>query len=160
MLTQEQRKALLRIARESVEAAVRNQQYRPQIDDPELRKPGAAFVTLKEHGDLRGCIGTIEAHEPLFLNVANMARASTLEDYRFPQVRPVEVPGLTIEISVMTPSQPVALYTGCRANVAAVTTSAPMASRRLAHWATSGAKVIVPVASASNQPSTLAGIAR
>jgi AmmeMemoRadiSam system protein A len=108
MLTQEQRRTLLRIARESLEAAVRGQAYHPQVDDPELRKPGAAFVTLKMHGELRGCIGTIEAHEPLLLNVARMARASALEDYRFSQVRPAEVPDLTIEISVMTPPQPVA----------------------------------------------------
>jgi len=107
MLTQEQRKTLLRIARESLEAAVRSQPYQPQVDDPELRKPGAAFVTLKEHGELRGCIGTIEPREPLFLNVAHMARASALEDPRFPQVRPAEVPNLTIDISVMSPPQPV-----------------------------------------------------
>jgi len=108
MLTQEQRKSLLRIARESLEAAVRSQPYQPQVDDPELRKPGAAFVTLKEHGELRGCIGTIEPREPLFLNVANMARASALEDPRFPQVQPAELPNLTIDISVMSPPAPVA----------------------------------------------------
>jgi hypothetical protein len=109
MLTQEQRKSLLRIARESLEAAARNQPYQPQADDPELRKPGAAFVTLKvkEHGELRGCIGTIEPREPLFLNVAHMARASALEDPRFPQVRPAELPDLTIDISVMSPPAPV-----------------------------------------------------
>jgi AmmeMemoRadiSam system protein A len=102
MLSQEQRKTLLRVAREAVEAAVRNQSYRPQVDEPALLAPGAAFVTLKQHGELRGCIGTIEAHEPLVLNVAQMARAAALEDYRFPQVSPAEVPDLTIEISVMT----------------------------------------------------------
>lgn len=107
MLAQEQRRALLRIARESVEAAVRGQSCQPQVDDPELRKPGAAFVTLKEHGELRGCIGTIESREPLYLNVAHMARAAALEDPRFPPVRPSELPDLTIDISVMSPPQPV-----------------------------------------------------
>jgi AmmeMemoRadiSam system protein A len=105
MLNREQQRTLLRVAREAVEAAVRNQQYRPESDDPVLRAPGAAFVTLKERGNLRGCIGTIEAHEPLVLSVASMARAAALEDYRFAQVGPAEAPGLSIEISVMTPPE-------------------------------------------------------
>jgi AmmeMemoRadiSam system protein A len=107
MLAQEQRRVLLRIARESVEAAVRGQSYEPQVDDLELRQPGAAFVTLKEHGELRGCIGTIEPREPLHLNVAHMARASALEDPRFAPVGPSELPDLTIEISVMSRPAPV-----------------------------------------------------
>ena len=108
MLNQEQRRTLLRVAREAVEAAARGQSYRPEVDDPQLRQPGAAFVTLKKHDELRGCIGTIEAREPLVLNVAHMARAAALEDYRFPQVQPAEVRDLNIQISVMTPPQPVA----------------------------------------------------
>ncbi|MCJ7751917.1 MAG: AMMECR1 domain-containing protein, partial [Armatimonadetes bacterium] len=64
MLNEEQRKTLLRIARESVEAAARDERYTPEADDPELDKPGAAFVTLKKRGELRGCIGSVEAHEP------------------------------------------------------------------------------------------------
>lgn len=102
MLTEQQRKTLLRIARGAVEAAVNTKPYRAEVDDPALEKPGAAFVTLKKQGELRGCIGTIEAHEPLYLNVARMGRASALEDYRFPPVRPAELPDLTIEISIMS----------------------------------------------------------
>ncbi|MFB3879898.1 MAG: AmmeMemoRadiSam system protein A [Armatimonadota bacterium] len=105
MLTQEQRDTLLRIAREAMVAAVSGRPYRPEVSDPELKKPGAAFVTLKKHGELRGCIGTVEAHEPLAINVARMARASALEDPRFPPVRPAEAPDLTIEISVMSPPE-------------------------------------------------------
>ena len=108
MLNQEQRNTLLRIAREAMVAAVNSKPYRPEVSDPELGKPGAAFVTLKKQGELRGCIGTVEAHEPLAVNVAKMARASALEDPRFPQVRPAEVPDLTIEISVMSSPAPVA----------------------------------------------------
>ncbi len=105
MLNQEQRTALLRVARESVEAAARGQRYAPSVDDAVLLQPGAAFVTLKKRGELRGCIGTIEAYEPLAQNVAHMARSAALEDYRFTQVMPGEVPSLTIEISVMSPPE-------------------------------------------------------
>jgi len=105
MLSPDQRLSLLRIARESLRAAVRGERYQPQTDDPDLREPGAAFVTLKERGELRGCIGTIEPREPLYLNVAHMARASALEDPRFPPVRPAEAGDLTIEISVMSPPE-------------------------------------------------------
>ncbi len=107
MLSQEQRETLLRVAREAVEAAAQGRSYTPLVEDIELRKPGAAFVTLKKHGELRGCIGTIEAYEPLVLNVARMARCAALEDYRFSQVQPAEVRDLTLEISVMSPPTPV-----------------------------------------------------
>ncbi len=108
MLNQEQRRTLLRVAREAVGAAVHGKSYQPEVADPELQRPGAAFVTLKKHGELRGCIGTIEAREPLVVNVAHMACASATEDYRFPPVQPAEAPELTIQISVMSPPERVA----------------------------------------------------
>jgi len=104
MLTQQQRTALLHIAREAVEAAAQNMPYSPTSDHPILQEPGAAFVTLRKHGDLRGCIGTIEAREPLLQNVAGMARAAAREDPRFGPVHLTEVPDLAIDISVLTPA--------------------------------------------------------
>ena len=107
MLNEEQRKTLLRIAREAVEAAARGDTYTPEADDPELQQLGAAFVTLKKRGDLRGCIGAVEAHEPTIASVAHMAHAAALEDPRFPAVRPAEVPDLTIDISLLSPAEEV-----------------------------------------------------
>lgn len=105
MLIPEQRAALLRVARESIQAATRELPYAPKSDDPALRQSGAAFVTLTKHGELRGCIGMVEAREPLIECVAKMARAAALEDYRFPPVRQSEVAELSIDISVLTPAQ-------------------------------------------------------
>src|SRR4030042_5768565 len=102
MLNEEQRKTLLRIAREAVEAAARGEGYTPEADDPELQQLGAAFVTLKNRGNLRGCIGAVEAHEPTITSVARMARAAALEDPRFPAVRPAEVPDVTIDIPLLS----------------------------------------------------------
>jgi hypothetical protein len=71
---------------------------------PRLAENGVSFVTLTlPDGALRGCIGALEATQPLALDVCEHAAAAAVEDYRFPPVRPVEVPCLHIEISVLTP---------------------------------------------------------
>jgi len=105
MLNAQQHKTLLRIAREAVEAAAKNMPYTPTSDDPTLQQRGAAFVTLRQVGQLRGCIGSVEAREPLFQNIANMARAAAREDPRFAPVQLAELPGLKIEISILTPAR-------------------------------------------------------
>ena len=105
MLTQEQREVLLRTAREALVAAVQGRAYAPTCDDPRLEQPAAAFVTLRKHGDLRGCIGVTEPRKPLIQTVAEMARAAGLEDFRFQPVEGREVPELTIEISILTPAE-------------------------------------------------------
>jgi len=104
MLTAEQQQTLLRVAREAVVAATEGRSYAPSSGDPELRKPGAAFVTLRRDDELRGCIGRVEARDPLLEVVAEMARAAALEDFRFQPVEASEVADLTIEISVLTPA--------------------------------------------------------
>lgn len=105
MLKAQQHAALLRIAREAVEAAAENRPYTPTTDDPSLQRHGAAFVTLRRAGQLRGCIGSVEAREPLFQNVANMAGAAAREDPRFTPVQPPELSDLKIEISILTPAR-------------------------------------------------------
>jgi AmmeMemoRadiSam system protein A len=69
--------------------------------------PGAAFVTLKKNGRLRGCIGYTEAVAPLYRVVQECAVAAATEDPRFPPVSPGELPSLRIEISVLTPLFPI-----------------------------------------------------
>ena len=75
-------------------------------DDAWLREPGAAFVTLQLDGELRGCIGSIEAHHALGEDVARNARAAAYRDPRFPPVSGEEIPRLQVEVSVLSPREP------------------------------------------------------
>jgi AmmeMemoRadiSam system protein A len=103
-LNEEEKGILLKIARESVEHAVLGKPFpKRTFHQPHLLEERGAFVTLKIQGDLRGCIGQFISDEPLWKVVRDRARASALEDPRFPRVSPDEVPNLDIEISALTP---------------------------------------------------------
>lgn len=108
MLNHEQRARLLSVARASLRHAV-GKGPAPDLttDDPELTRESGAFVTLEMGGQLRGCIGYIEPIAPLIETVSRMARAAALEDPRFDPVVAAEEPRITIEISVMSPIEPV-----------------------------------------------------
>ena len=99
----EQGKELLRIARQTVESYVSTGKV-PEfsVKDPALQKDGAAFVTLTKQGNLRGCIGSLAAREPLYLSVKNMAVQSASSDPRFSPVRPEELKDIKVEISVLS----------------------------------------------------------
>lgn len=104
-----QKAKLLGLARKALEKRLLHREYDPQAyQDPEFEEKRGCFVTLKEQGELRGCIGQIEARTPLIKLVPQMAVAAALEDPRFEPVRPGELAQLTLEISVLTPPQPVA----------------------------------------------------
>ena len=76
---------------------------------PALRAERAAFVTLFDAaGELRGCIGSIEAHRPLAEDVSENAFAAAFRDPRFPPLTPAERPGLVCKLSVLTPPEPMA----------------------------------------------------
>ncbi len=104
-----EQKTLLTIAREALEASVRGEPL-PNIDLSTLPEPlqvnGASFVTLTIEGQLRGCIGALEAYQPLAKDVQEHAVAAALQDYRFPNVRPTELSFINIEVSVLTPRSP------------------------------------------------------
>jgi len=105
MLTTEDRSSLLTIAREAIRAALLRQPFDPgdrHISEALLR-PAGAFVTLETDGELRGCIGSIAATEPLYLAVARNAVSAAFRDPRFFPVTALEAEGLAIEISVMGP---------------------------------------------------------
>lgn len=108
-LTVEESEELFRIARASVEAAVKRKP-RPETSPltPVLGEKRGVFVTLKIHGQLRGCIGYIEAVKPLHLAVAEMAKEAAVGDPRFPPVSEKELPLLEYEISVLTPRRQIA----------------------------------------------------
>ncbi|HYC92994.1 MAG TPA: AmmeMemoRadiSam system protein A [Thermoanaerobaculia bacterium] len=106
MLTAEQRQTLLSIARRSIEALLQGR--RPELDrsglDEALTRPSGAFVSLHtKDGDLRGCIGSIEAVAPLCEAVASSAVNAAFRDPRFHPLRAEELPNVHIEISVMSP---------------------------------------------------------
>lgn len=107
-LSEDEKKTLLRLARQSIELAV-NQRPLPRLNlaefSPLLCENGASFVTLTEGGDLRGCIGALEPYQPLVQDVCEHAAAAALDDYRFAPVTSAEVPLLEIEISRLTPPQ-------------------------------------------------------
>jgi AmmeMemoRadiSam system protein A len=108
-LTPTERNLLLKIARDAIENAVRKKAI-PNLELSEmsqrLREQGASFVTLTIHAELRGCIGALQAYQPLALDVQEHAVAAALEDYRFPPVSIEELASLEIEISRLTPSKP------------------------------------------------------
>lgn len=108
MLTDEHKCQLLEVARQALDAAVASGSP-PTVDtdDPDLAQPRGAFVTLKKHGQLRGCIGYVEPRVPLIEAVADNARSAALNDPRFPPVTAAELPDIEIEISALTPLEPV-----------------------------------------------------
>jgi uncharacterized protein len=110
MLTEAQRKQLLDVARQSIAAVLdgKTPNWRAEEFDETLRTPAGAFVTLRTRsGDLRGCIGSIRAMDPLYKTVASSAVSAALRDPRFPPVRTEELPHLELEVSVMGPIEPV-----------------------------------------------------
>jgi AmmeMemoRadiSam system protein A len=109
MLTQEQRTTLLRIARDSIRAGLEGR--RPQLNesdyDETLRRPAGAFVTLTSDGELRGCIGSIVAVEPLYRAVSSSALSAAFRDPRFFPLQQNELDKIELEISVMGPIESV-----------------------------------------------------
>jgi len=73
---------------------------------PALQRPGAGFVTLHRGGALRGCIGHLEAIQPLVADIADNAFAAAFRDPRFPPLSEDELEDLELEISVLTPARP------------------------------------------------------
>lgn len=100
--------ALLRLARSSVEEALGQGGGAPPVDltAPWLSAPGATFVTLMERGELRGCVGSLDAHRPLRDDVRENARAAAFRDPRFPPLRREELPGVAFEVSLLGPTVP------------------------------------------------------
>lgn len=103
MLDEEQKKKLLKLARNSIVNYLKEgERTEIGVEDPNLKREQGAFVTLKKHGKLKGCIGRIEASSPLYKVVSNMAIQSATGDPRFPSLKKDEVDDITIEISVMS----------------------------------------------------------
>jgi AmmeMemoRadiSam system protein A len=103
-LTAADKQLLLEIVRTNIEAALAKKAVPELPELPEIFKQDrGAFVTLEKQGQLRGCIGYIEARKPLYLAVAEMAIAAAFHDPRFPPVQQEEWPDITVEISILSP---------------------------------------------------------
>jgi AmmeMemoRadiSam system protein A len=109
VLNKEEQGLCLKIARQALESAI-NHRSLPEIDLETLPLPlqeeMASFVTLTIEGRLRGCIGTLQAYQPLANDVQEHAVAAGLQDFRFPNVQPDELDLIEIEVSVLSPQQP------------------------------------------------------
>ena len=92
---------LLEIARESVEHAVLGTPE-TEYDERWLWEPGATFVTLRYRGQLRGCLGTLKASEPLVDDLRHNARSVTSRDPRFPPLTPQELAETRVEVSLLS----------------------------------------------------------
>jgi len=103
-LNKEEKKKLMEIVKLSVaEAVTGKRQFLPNVTEERLKENCGAFVTLKEDGQLRGCIGYIQAVKPLFETVKDVAKSAAVNDYRFNPVTESELDKLEYEISVLTP---------------------------------------------------------
>ncbi|MCX5699025.1 MAG: AmmeMemoRadiSam system protein B [Candidatus Omnitrophica bacterium] len=103
MLNIQQRKKLLMIARESIEKYLKTGKKMEVTDaDLVLNQKMGAFVTLTEHGGLRGCIGNLIGSQPLYLTVRDMAVEAAVNDPRFPALSLLELKDVQIEISVLS----------------------------------------------------------
>jgi len=114
-----QKQTLLAVARDTVEAVInRRPAQKAESDDPQLNAPCGCFVTLKNHGRLRGCIGQFISESPLIELIAEMAKASATSDPRFfaDPITADELEQLDVEISVLSPlertSDPLSLRLG------------------------------------------------
>ena len=107
LLTEEEKKELLGLARNTVTEYVTNGKV-PEIEmkNPKLKADGAVFVTIKRNGLLRGCIGHIQPIMPLYQSVVKNAVAACSSDPRFPSMKKDELKDMDVEVSVLSPLEP------------------------------------------------------
>lgn len=110
-LPEKDKKFLLSLARKSIGFFLENNSFLKLSDNeirslsPVLKENRATFVTLTENGYLRGCIGHLEAIQPLFEDVIENAVNAAFFDFRFPPLTKKELEKIKIEISILTPPQ-------------------------------------------------------
>jgi len=103
-LNPDERRWLLNLARSTIAEELEARQHPPNPpSDGPLTQIRGAFVTLTEGKKLRGCIGHVIGTEPLWLSVRSNAINAAFHDPRFPPVTSDELPGLTMEVSALSP---------------------------------------------------------
>jgi AmmeMemoRadiSam system protein B/AmmeMemoRadiSam system protein A len=98
--------ALLKLARNAIAQGL-SLPTQPEPNTDGLNEPGATFVTLTRRGQLRGCIGSLEARQPLLEDVRQNALAAAFRDSRFPPVTAEEFDQLRVAVSLLSPQQPI-----------------------------------------------------
>lgn len=105
-LSEAEQKAILELARQAVKEAVCHRRPLGQIpNDGIFRSKRGVFVTLHVEKRLHGCIGVIEAKEPLGESIAHCAMSAALEDPRFSRMRVQDLATLEIEVSLLSPME-------------------------------------------------------
>ncbi len=108
-LNDEQKRLLRQLALQSIEHGLHHHTPLPlALGDYSgaLMEPGASFVTLEKHGELRGCIGSLQAHRPLVEDVVENAFSAAFRDPRFAPVSDYELEGLSLHISLLSKPEP------------------------------------------------------
>lgn len=106
-LTEYDKKVLLDVAQKSIQYGLTHNAALPvnlTAYNNLLNETGASFVTLNLNHQLRGCIGTLDAHQPLVKDIADHAYAAAFKDPRFSPISHEEIDDLEIHISVLTKS--------------------------------------------------------
>jgi AmmeMemoRadiSam system protein A len=101
----EEQAQLLRVAHESIVAALERREVSLDAPTAHLAQLRGAFTSLYLLGELRGCVGYVFATSPVYRAVAETARAAAFEDNRFQPVTQEEAPHLEIELSILSPAQ-------------------------------------------------------
>ena len=104
----EERALLLRFAHESILSALEDRDIPLDPPTSHLAEPRGAFTSLYLHGQLRGCVGYVFPISPVYRAVADTARAAAFEDTRFNPVTLEEARELQIELSILSPPEPIA----------------------------------------------------
>lgn len=102
-------RSLLQMARGSIAYGLKTgKPGLPKIEPmvPAFEAERATFVTLKKQGQLRGCIGSLQAHRPLYQDIAANAFAAAFRDPRFPPLQADEFKAIHIELSLLTAPEP------------------------------------------------------
>jgi len=103
-LTHPEKQILLDIARQAIIHGVRTgEEFVEPREEKALNQRNGCFVTIKQDGQLRGCIGNFQPEVPLFREVAQMALASATKDPRFYPLKEPDLENFTLEISVLSP---------------------------------------------------------
>lgn len=102
---------LLPIARAAIASVLRQPHEAVAEHADWLQQPGATFVTLTQRGELRGCIGTLQAQRSVLVDVKANAVAASLRDPRFPPMVAAELSITDIEVSLLSAMQPMVFAT-------------------------------------------------
>ncbi len=104
MVSDAEAKILLTLAREAIVHLIEGKDYNPSAaEQPALQQHSGCFVTITQNGQLRGCIGNFQSHQPLYREVVSMAVAAASQDPRFPPLSPADLGNFDLEITILSP---------------------------------------------------------